>query len=249
MNHRHRKVLHALFAHPISANIHANDVEAVLSELGAELDHTHRGKLMVRLNGQALAFPHSRCASCAGSSRAAASTPAPTRHDAAFLRRDPARDSSQNVKIEAKIIRQASMRLLLFSGLVIGGLPSPLLAAKPEKLWGSSGFRNPESAVYDGTAGAIYVSNVDGEPTQKDGNGFISKPGPDGTIVALERVKGLDSPTGLALAGGILHAADGKATRLLPLGQGSADLGIVPGESTVLIPMMMDGLLVAYRVD
>ena len=58
MNHRHRKVLHALFAHPVSANIHANDVEAVLTELGAELDHTHHGKLMVRLNGQALALPH-----------------------------------------------------------------------------------------------------------------------------------------------------------------------------------------------
>lgn len=58
MNHRHRKVLEALFAHPISANIHVSDVEALLADLGAELDHTHHGKLMVRLNGQAQAFPH-----------------------------------------------------------------------------------------------------------------------------------------------------------------------------------------------
>jgi hypothetical protein len=57
MNHRHRKVLEALFAHPVSANIHMNDVEAVLTDLGAELEHTHHGKLMVRLNGQAYAFP------------------------------------------------------------------------------------------------------------------------------------------------------------------------------------------------
>ena len=34
MNHRHRKVLHALFAHPISANISFKDVESLLSELG-----------------------------------------------------------------------------------------------------------------------------------------------------------------------------------------------------------------------
>ncbi len=60
MNHRHRKVLHALFAHPISANIHAADVEAVLVELGAELDHSHHGKLLARLGGQSLSLSHSR---------------------------------------------------------------------------------------------------------------------------------------------------------------------------------------------
>ncbi|MEK0082069.1 hypothetical protein [Benzoatithermus flavus] len=58
MNHRHRKVLEALFAHPVSGNIHAGDVEALLTDLGAELEHTHHGKLMVRLGGQAQAFPH-----------------------------------------------------------------------------------------------------------------------------------------------------------------------------------------------
>jgi hypothetical protein len=58
LNHRHRKVLEALFAHPVSANIHTGDVEALLADLGAELDHTHHGKLMVRLNGHSQAFPH-----------------------------------------------------------------------------------------------------------------------------------------------------------------------------------------------
>ncbi len=42
----------------------------------------------------------------------------------------------------------------------------------------------------------------------KDGNGFISKLGPDGKVVQLEWVTGLDSPTGLALANGKLYAAD-----------------------------------------
>lgn len=58
MNHRHRKVLHALFAHPVSANIHAGDVEAVLVELGAEVEPTGHGRQMVRLNGHAMAFSH-----------------------------------------------------------------------------------------------------------------------------------------------------------------------------------------------
>jgi DNA-binding beta-propeller fold protein YncE len=82
------------------------------------------------------------------------------------------------------------------------------VAAEPQKLWEASGFKDPESVVFDRAAGAIYVSNVNGGLMQKDGNGFISKLGPDGKVVAIEWVKGLDSPTGLALANGKLYAAD-----------------------------------------
>lgn len=56
MNHRHRKVLHALFAHPVSANIHFRDVESVFKELGAELGHSGNGRLTVRLSGHSAAF-------------------------------------------------------------------------------------------------------------------------------------------------------------------------------------------------
>jgi DNA-binding beta-propeller fold protein YncE len=82
------------------------------------------------------------------------------------------------------------------------------VAAEPQKLWEASGFKQPESVVFDRAAGAIYVSNVNGDPMKKDGNGFISKLEPDGKVVAIEWVKGLDSPTGLALANGKLYAAD-----------------------------------------
>jgi hypothetical protein len=36
MNHRHRKVLHAVFAHPLNHNIDPTHLEHVLEELGAE---------------------------------------------------------------------------------------------------------------------------------------------------------------------------------------------------------------------
>ncbi|NWG47303.1 MAG: hypothetical protein HXY25_12265 [Alphaproteobacteria bacterium] len=58
MNHHHRKILHALFAHPISANIAMKDVESVLRELGAELDHAHSGRLHARLKGHSASFAH-----------------------------------------------------------------------------------------------------------------------------------------------------------------------------------------------
>ena len=57
MNHRHRKVLHALYAHPVSSNIHARDAEVLFGELGAEVSHTHTGKIHVSLNGHSANFP------------------------------------------------------------------------------------------------------------------------------------------------------------------------------------------------
>ncbi|MBB5689418.1 hypothetical protein GXW77_12680 [Roseomonas alkaliterrae] len=60
MNHRHRKVLQALFAHPVSANIDPKAVHAVLEELGAEVSHNGSGRVAVKLNGQAHAFHDAR---------------------------------------------------------------------------------------------------------------------------------------------------------------------------------------------
>jgi hypothetical protein len=55
------------------------------------------------------------------------------------------------------------------------------------------------------------------------------------------------SPTGKAAAW--FHVANnGKPTRLLPLAKGSADLGVGP-EGIIMIPMMMVGTVVGYKVD
>jgi hypothetical protein len=51
MNHRHRKVLHALFAHPVSVNIDPKHVASVFEELGAEVSHGGHGQIKVSLNG------------------------------------------------------------------------------------------------------------------------------------------------------------------------------------------------------
>jgi hypothetical protein len=52
MNHRHRKVLHSLFSHPLPSNIHLHEVESVFKELGAELSYSSHGRLTVALNGK-----------------------------------------------------------------------------------------------------------------------------------------------------------------------------------------------------
>ena len=81
-------------------------------------------------------------------------------------------------------------------------------AAAPRLLWEVKGLAQPESVVQDPATGAIYVSNIAGAIMQKDGNGFIAKLRPDGTIITREWVKGLNAPTGLALHDRTLYVAD-----------------------------------------
>jgi sugar lactone lactonase YvrE len=100
------------------------------------------------------------------------------------------------------------MRKLLLSTFAFTLLGFVAVAAEPRKVWEVTGFKQPESAVYDRATGAIYVSNIAGDPMKKDGNGFVSKLGPDGKVVAMEWVTGLDGPAGLTLANGKLYAAD-----------------------------------------
>lgn len=60
MNHHHRKILHTVFAHPVSANIGMKDVESVFRELGAEIKQAHSGKIHVALNGHTANFSHGK---------------------------------------------------------------------------------------------------------------------------------------------------------------------------------------------
>ena len=58
MNHRHRKVLHAIFAHPVSSNIDFKDVQHVLTELGADITDKSGNRIGVTLKGHTVAFSH-----------------------------------------------------------------------------------------------------------------------------------------------------------------------------------------------
>ena len=52
MNHHQRKVLHAIFAHPVNANLDLQDVTHVLTALGAEIDSKTKNRLVVTLDGR-----------------------------------------------------------------------------------------------------------------------------------------------------------------------------------------------------
>ena len=52
MNHHQRKVLNAIFAHPVNANLDLKDVLNVLTGLGADIDAKTKSRIGVTLNGQ-----------------------------------------------------------------------------------------------------------------------------------------------------------------------------------------------------
>jgi outer membrane protein assembly factor BamB len=100
------------------------------------------------------------------------------------------------------------MKLLGSIVAVVWLMASPALSA-PIKLWEATGLKTPESALPDPTGTFGYVSNISGQPTDKDGDGFIAKISlKDGTILDPQWAKGLDAPKGLALANGRLYVSD-----------------------------------------
>jgi len=77
-----------------------------------------------------------------------------------------------------------------------------------ELVWELQGFNNPESVIYDPSSDVLFVSNVNGSPVEKDGNGYVSKILLDGTMLNKQWVVGLNAPKGLAIHDGTLYVAD-----------------------------------------
>jgi DNA-binding beta-propeller fold protein YncE len=69
-------------------------------------------------------------------------------------------------------------------------------------------LKTPESALYQAKTGTIYVSNINGKPSAKDGNGFIAMLSPDGKILKLHWATGLNAPKGMAVKGKHLFVSD-----------------------------------------
>ena len=90
--------------------------------------------------------------------------------------------------------------------VLIGSMPPS--AAMAQQIWELGGLRNPESVEPDLPAGIIYVSEIAGGLRDKDGQGFISKVSPDGTMLQAGWVSGLNAPKGLGRVGSTLYVAD-----------------------------------------
>ena len=116
--------------------------------------------------------------------------------------------------------------VLAFTGAVVlascGGSPEPAqppataqppaaAPAQPPAVqagWVVQDMRTPESAYLDEASGYLFVSQIEGQPDQKDAKGRISKIGLDGSVVSADWFTALNAPKGLRSFAGTLWVAD-----------------------------------------
>lgn len=101
-----------------------------------------------------------------------------------------------------------------------------------EKTWSTEQiFSVPESVCYDEGNNVLYVANINGKPTEKDGNGFISKIGLDGKVIEKEWIKGLNAPKGMGITDGFLFVTDIDCVVKIDIAKG-AIIGRFPAEGS-----------------
>lgn len=101
------------------------------------------------------------------------------------------------------------MKVILLGGIALL-LSLPLSTASAFEV---TGLSTPESFIVDSESGEYFISNINGAPTNKDNNGFITKLDPNGKIIALRFIdssKGgpLHAPKGLTMVGKTLYVTD-----------------------------------------
>lgn len=103
-------------------------------------------------------------------------------------------------------------------------------SATPTKIATTAGFQTPESVIWDQARDVYLVSNINGSPNAKDGNGYISRVDTAGRILDSAFIKGLNAPKGMALVHDTLWVSDIDVVRAFDAGTGAPVATVtVPG--------------------
>lgn len=98
------------------------------------------------------------------------------------------------------------MKQLLLIIIVVCSL-SNLQAQTVTKIWETKAiFEVPESVLYDDSV--IYVSNINGKPTEKNELGYISRMNNKGEVLELKWITGLNAPKGMGIINEKLYVTD-----------------------------------------
>jgi len=95
----------------------------------------------------------------------------------------------------------------------IGTINAQTNAEEPKvvlkKVWESPDLlTTSESVCYDSKNHLLYVSCINGNPTDKDGNGYISSLSLAGEIITLKWIEGLNAPKGMGIYNNKLYVTD-----------------------------------------
>nr|WP_321408326.1 hypothetical protein [uncultured Carboxylicivirga sp.] len=96
--------------------------------------------------------------------------------------------------------------LIIISVFVIS---DGVCAQELNRIWSSEAILDvPESVLYSPVHQCLFVSNVSGKPSEKDGQGMVSVLDVDGNIKELNWVSGLSAPKGMAADSTYLYVSD-----------------------------------------
>lgn len=79
----------------------------------------------------------------------------------------------------------------------------------------------PESVLYDAENKVLYVTNIDGQPWDRDNKGSVGKVGLDGKIITVDWVSGFSAPKGMGLYKNNLYVADVDKVAVIDIKKGT----------------------------
>lgn len=112
------------------------------------------------------------------------------------------------VRRRRQVLGKGRRRLASVLAVVIASSVAHVPPAGADEAPVTISYENPESTYFH--AGTWFIANLGGydvDPSEKDGNGFISRIGPD-EVVSTRWVEGLDSPKGMRAHKGLLWVTD-----------------------------------------
>lgn len=119
--------------------------------------------------------------------------------------------------------RRVGISCILILFFVPGLVAAQNLTGSPaaKQVWETSReLMVPESVMYDAERQIVYVANIAGKPTEKNGQGFITQINLDGTIKKLRWITGLNAPKGMGIFQDTLYVTDIDRVHAIDLGAG-----------------------------
>lgn len=116
-------------------------------------------------------------------------------------------------------------------------------------IWEQKGFLQPESAVFDAINDRLFVSSINGQPMEPNGNGFISVLTTNGEMIQQAWLTGLNAPKGLAISGNQLFIADLQTLHIVNINTAEIERSITLDNAKMLNDVTVDKAGTVYISD